>query len=201
MRIGVAGATVLGDLLAGQLRAFHTARPRVRLDLREAGPARQRCTILAGELDVGFSALPAPPTEPRLASAHIGSLSFPVALPTGHALTRHRKLTADHLLGEELIEYSLGDNRDNTAAEVLSQAALTLRPTPARHRADTTLTVLALVSAGAAIVPAGVQRAAVPDVEYRPLTDPDLTVDFDLLHRSTEPDPAVTAFLDTRPAT
>ncbi|MFI5613822.1 LysR family transcriptional regulator [Amycolatopsis sp. NPDC051903] len=199
VRIGVAGATVLADLLAGRLRAFHTAKPRVQICLQEAGPQRQRAAILSGELDVGFSALPAPPTDPRLASTPIGSLSFVVALPTGHPLTRHKTLTTHDLRDEDLIEYSLGGNPDDAPAEVLSQAALKPRPTPARYRADTTLTVLALVSAGAAaaIVPAGVHRAAVPDVEYRPLTDPNLTVDFHLLHRSDEPDPAVTAFLNT----
>lgn len=34
-----------------------------------------------------------------------------------------------------------------------------------------------------------------PDVVYRPLAEPGVTVDFHLLHRATETDPAVSAFL------
>lgn len=57
----------------------------------------------------------------------------------------------------------------------------------------------ALVAAGVGVtvVPAGVHRAAVPNVVYRPLAEPGLTTDFHLLHRTTETAPAVAAFLST----
>ncbi|EWM11868.1 LysR family transcriptional regulator [Kutzneria sp. 744] len=68
VRIGVAGAAVFSGMVAGRIRAFHSARPLVRIELREAAPRSQRALILSGELDVGYSALPAPADEPRLAS-------------------------------------------------------------------------------------------------------------------------------------
>ncbi len=199
IRIGVAGAAVFGGLLTGRIRAFHEARPLVRIELREARPETQRAAILAGELDIGYSALPASPSEPRLASAPASSVSFIVALPTGHALTGHETLTAEQIAGEELIEYSTGDSRDDLGLDVVRRSGLNLWPTPARYRADSTLSVLALVAAGVgvAVVPAGVDRAAIPDVVYRPLTEPRLTVEFHLLHRAEETAPAVAAFLDT----
>jgi DNA-binding transcriptional LysR family regulator len=203
VRIGVAGAAVFGGLLAGRIRAFCAARPLVRIELREAGPQRQRAAILADELDVGYSALPAPPEEPRLSSVPVRSVSFVVALPAGHALAGHEELTAGQIVSEELIEYSIGDSRDDDLAPNVVQGAgrNLLRPAGARYRADSTLSVLALVAAGAgvAVVPDGVDRAAVPDVIYRPLAEPSLTVDFHLLHRAGESDPAVAAFLNTRP--
>ncbi|WP_020663242.1 LysR substrate-binding domain-containing protein [Amycolatopsis benzoatilytica] len=199
VRIGVAGAAVFGGLLTGRIRAFCAARPLARIELREAGPQRQRAAILAGELDVGYSALPAPPDEPRLTSISASSASFLVALPAGHALAECETLTAEQIAGEELIEYSLGESRDDPALNLMRNTGLNLWPMSARYRADSTLSVLALVAAGAgiAVVPAGVARAAVPDVAYRPLAEPDLAVEFHLLHRAEEPDPVVAAFLNT----
>lgn len=193
VRIGVAGAVVFGGLLAGLIREFHEARPLVRIELREAGPQVQRTAILAGELDVGFSALPAPPGEPRLASAPASSVSFLVALPAGHRLARHRTLTVEQLAGEEHIEYIIGDG-DLAPPWPRRREA----DPPSRFRADSTLSVLALIAAkvGIAVVPAGVERAAVPEVVYRPLAEPGRATDFHLLHRSTEPAPAVAAFVN-----
>lgn len=192
VRIGVAGAVVFGDLLAGLIGEFHQARPLVRIELREAGPRTQRAAILAGELDVGFSALPAPADEPRLASIPASSVSFLVALPAGHRLAECPTLSAEQIAGEELIEYITGDGSLSPRGLLRHEAT-----PPARFRADSTLSVLALVAAkvGLAVVPAGVERAAVPDVVYRPLTEPGLTTDFHLLYRSTEPAPAVAAFV------
>jgi DNA-binding transcriptional LysR family regulator len=190
VRIGVAGAAVFGGLPIARIRAFHLARPLVRIELREAGPQRQRAAILAGELDVGYSALAAPPGEPRLTSTPAGSMSFVVALPAGHPLTENANLTADQLAGQQLIEYAVGDSGDDLAPHPVRLA-------PARYRADTTLSVLALVAAGVgvAVVPAGVDQAGVPDVVYRPLAEPGRSVEFHLLHRAEETDPAVAAFL------
>ncbi|MEY9855576.1 DNA-binding transcriptional LysR family regulator [Catenulispora sp. GAS73] len=200
VRIGVAGAAVLGGMLADRIRAFHEARPLVRIELREATPLRQRAAILANELDVGYSALPAPPDEPRLASLPVSSVGFVVALPTGHALADHERLTVKQIAGEDLIEYAVGAEPDDQVPDALRRAGLALPPSTSRHRADSTLTVLALVAAGVgvAVVPAGVRRAAVPDVVYRPLAGPGLEVGFHLLYRATETDPAVSAFLEDR---
>ncbi|HEY4457135.1 MAG TPA: LysR substrate-binding domain-containing protein [Pseudonocardiaceae bacterium] len=189
VRIGVAGAAVLGGLLTARIRAFHVARPLVRIELREAGPQRQRAAILAGELDVGYSALAAPPGESRLTSTLASSVPFLVALPAGHPLTEHAYVTADELADAELIEYATGGDQDDLTPY--------LPIPPAHYRADTTLSVLALVAAGVgvAVVPAGVDQAGVPDVVYRPLAEPSLSVEFHLLHRAEETDPAVAAFL------
>ena len=197
VRIGVAGAAVFGGLLTGLIGEFHQARPLVRIELREAGPQAQRAAILAGELDVGFSALPSPADEPRLASTPASSVSFLVALPAGHGLAGHRTLTAEQIAGEELVEYITGD--DDLAPRGLLGHRPNLPGSPARFRADSTLSVLALVAAkaGLAVVPAGVEQAGVPDVVYRPLTEPGLTTDFHLLYRSIEPAPAVAAFVRT----
>lgn len=115
VRIGVAGAAVFGGILTARIRAFHEARPLVRIELREAGPRTQRAAILAGELDVGYSALAAPAGEPRLASTPASSVSFLVALPAGHPLAGHETLSAGQLTGAELIEYATGDDRDEPA--------------------------------------------------------------------------------------
>lgn len=197
VRIGVAGAAVLGGLLADRIRVFHEDRPLVRIELREATPLRQRAAILADELDVGYSALPAPPDEPRLASAPVSSAAFEVALPAAHPLAGRETLTAEHIADEELIEYAVVGEPADQVPDVLRRSGLALPQSRAHHRADSTLTVLALVAAGVgiAVVPAGVHRAAVPNVAYRPLTTPGLAVEFHLLYRVTETDPAVSAFL------
>lgn len=180
--------------------AFHRARPLVRIEVREAGPQRQREAILAGELDVGYSALPAPLDEPRLASDPAGSVPFLVALPAGHHLSGAASVTAEQIAGEGLIEYAPGDSSDHEAPDTLRRAGLTSLFSSAGHRADSTLSVLALVAAGVgvAVVPDGVHRAAVPEVVFRPLAAPGLAVDFHLLHRATETNPAVSAFLEQK---
>ncbi|MFD2473321.1 LysR family transcriptional regulator [Amycolatopsis silviterrae] len=192
VRIGVAGAAVFGGFLTGLIRDFHQARPRVGIEVREAGPLKQRAAVLAGELDVGFSALAAPSDDPRLASIRASSVSFLVALPAGHRLAGHETLTAEQIDGEELIEYLVGDG-DLAPHGMPRRSALP----PGRFRADSTLSVLALVAAkvGIAVVPSGVDRAAVPDVLYRPLAEPGPATDFHVLHRSDEPAPAVAAFI------
>lgn len=197
VRVGVAGAAVLGGMVADQVRVFHEARPLVRIELRETTPLCQRAAILANELDVGYSALPAPRDEPRLASVPVSSVTFVVALPARHPLAACQKLTAEQIAAEELIEYAVGAEPEDRVPDALRRAGLAPPPSGARHRADSTLTVLALIAAGVgiAVVPAGVHRAAVPDVVYRPLAGSGVAVEFHLLHRSTETDPAVSAFL------
>jgi DNA-binding transcriptional LysR family regulator len=192
VRIGVAGAAVFGGMVAGRIRAFHEARPLVGIELREATPSVQRAAILAGELDIGYSALPAPADEPRLASTPVGTVPFLVALPVGHPLAERKSLSAKQIDGEELIEYAVGDALPEPVPP----------RSPARFRADSTLGVLALVAArvGLAVVPVGVDRAAVPDVVYRPLAERGVTVDFHVLRRGTETDPAVLAFLELEEA-
>ncbi|MCO5974974.1 LysR family substrate-binding domain-containing protein [Actinoallomurus sp. WRP6H-15] len=171
----------------------------VRLELLEAGPKTQRTAILAGELDVGYSALAAPAGEPRLTSTRASSVSFLVALPAEHTLAKCQTLTAEQITGEELIEYATSEGPDDLISDWLRRSGLNLPTSSARFRADSALGVLALVAAqvGLAIVPADVARAAVRDVVYRPLAEPDLTIDFHLLHRTTETNPAVAAFLNT----
>jgi DNA-binding transcriptional LysR family regulator len=197
VRIGVAGAAVLGGMLADRIRVFHEARPLVRIELRETTPLRQRAAILADELDLGYSALPAPPDESRLASVPVSSAAFEVALPAAHPLAGHETLTVEDIAGEELIEYAVGTEPADQYPDILRRAGLPLMQPGAHHRADSTLTVLALVAAGVgiAVAPAWVHRAAVPEVVYRPLTGPGLAVEFHLLYRTTETDPAVSAFL------
>ncbi|MFJ9706323.1 LysR family transcriptional regulator [Streptomyces sp. NPDC101234] len=198
VRIGVAGAGVFGDILTGRIRAFHEARPLVRIELREVRPETQGAAILAGELDVGFSAFQAPPSEPRLSSAPAGSVPFLVALPAGHVLAGHETLTAEQISGLDLIKYIIDDGAI-LLSDLSRLAGLDLWSASGHYRADTTLSVLTLVAAGVgvAVVPAGVHRAVVPDVVYRPLADPGLTVGIHLLHRTTETDPAVATFLNT----
>lgn len=111
------------------------ARHRHR-DRRGHGPETQRAAILAGELDVGFSALPAPLSEPRLTSAPASSVSFLVALPAGHVLAGHKTLTAEQLSGVELVEYTIDDGRGDLVSDLSRLARLKLWPASSRFRAD-----------------------------------------------------------------
>ncbi|HEX4224191.1 MAG TPA: LysR substrate-binding domain-containing protein [Pseudonocardiaceae bacterium] len=137
-----------------------------------------------------------------LCDLHVGyesvsSASFLVALPVGHALAGHQTLTARQLADVELIDYAVSPSGDDLGLDFVRRIQPARQRASSRYRADSTLSVLALVAAGAglAVVPAGVDLAGVPNVVFRPLAEPDVTVEFHLLHRNEETDPAVAVFL------
>lgn len=192
VRVGFAGNAVFSGKLMSDLRAFRKAHPGAELVVQELAPHLQADAIRAGQLDVGYA-----PAEDLASdgveSLRIGSWPFVVAMPADHPLAARKRLTPKSIATEPLIVYAMG-KADEDLLNILQ--TLMGRPPEIAHRVGSTLTVLALVSAGLgiAVVPAPLAEVRIPTLVYRPFDALGRVAALMLLGRTKETTGAVIAF-------
>jgi DNA-binding transcriptional LysR family regulator len=195
VRIGFVGNAVAAGRLSDDLTAFHAAWSGVTLELHEMAPALQQEAVLAGRLDVGYC----PSLETQFADGlsvrRVGNWSWRVAMSARHRLAKRRALKAVEFLDEPFIIYG-ADGEDEGQLRLLLR--LLGQPPNIAHKVSSTLSVLGLVAAGfgCALVPASLDKLAVPNVVSRKLVDCTLDSDLFAISRATEEWGAVRRFLE-----
>lgn len=194
VRVGFAGNAVFSGKLINDLGAFHRTYPDAELIVRELAPQLQASAVIAGQLDIGYTPDPGIARDDRLIYESIGAWRILAALPSDHALANKKRLTARMLTGVPLIAYA-----DPDANESLVHALRQVLDSPPKvaYQAANTLSVLALVASGLglALVPAPIAQITLPDVVYKPLDLPGLSVDLMRISRVDESSGAARAFL------
>jgi LysR family transcriptional regulator, benzoate and cis,cis-muconate-responsive activator of ben and cat genes len=162
--------SVLYGPLPDLIRRFREAQPAVEVGLHELTTVQQVEALKAGRIDIGFGRL-------RFEDEHISGevvAEEPVvaALPSGHRLARHKRLTLARLVAEPLLLYP-AKPRPSYADQVLEMfASRGLRPSVALE-ANEMQTAIGLVVAGIgyALVPQSVRGLHRDGVVYLPLAD------------------------------
>ena len=194
VRLGFAGNAVFTGKLMADLHAFHKAYPDAELVIREMPPHQQLESILAGSIDLGYAPDLNNKHDPAIGYEQIGSWSRVVAMSVDHPLKDKKVLTPAMLAQEPFIFYDQQGSDDKLHQSL--RRVLGTEPQIA-YRANTTLSVLALVAAGfgIALVPEPLTQLAIPGVVYKKFNEKALSANLMLLSRTEETNATVKAFL------
>ena len=167
--IGFVPSTLYG-VLPEVIRRFRTAWPDVEVGLSELTTVQQVEALKAGRIDVGFGRLRFEDAD--IAGEVISEEALVAALPGGHRLARHKRLSLAKLTPEPLLLYP-AKPRPSYADQVLEIFRLRgLQPTIALE-ANEMQTAIGLVVAGIGytLVPRSVEGLHRAGLVYLPLSD------------------------------
>lgn len=193
VRVGFSGVAMLSGGLISTLRQHHDTYPNVEVTVQELAPLRQAELIGEGSLDIGFCPRSKFDPDIHCRTEKISAIRLIAAIPSGHPLASRATINYTDLNREQVIVYTHDDVEDLSLEYIRSQGQEPI----VVHRAATTLGVLALVAAGLgiAVVPDTTEQIKIPEITFRPLLDPEASVDLLLLSRAPETSGAVNAFL------
>lgn len=171
LRVGFVSLADYG-VLPGLLKAYKTARPGVRLALREMLSPEQALALAAGELDFGLL-LPPVSGAARLEHIVVQREQFVAALPARHPLARARgKLAVRELAGAPfvMVPREIAPGLYDIVKGLAGRAGISLN---VAQEAIQMQTVVSLVSSGlgVAIVPESVANLGRRGVVYRELAE------------------------------
>jgi DNA-binding transcriptional LysR family regulator len=193
VKVAFAGNAVMTGLLMDALREFRLRYPEAQLELHELAPHLQGEAIRTGQVDVGYSPTHEWAASLPLVAEAVGQWPMMLAMSSEHPLAKRKRVSISLLKGEPVIMYSSGDG-DAVLERLRTYLGTSFLPA---HRVSSTLSVLALAAAGlgVALVPAPLNKVAIPNLTYRPVAETDIVADLVLLSRANETEGAVRAFL------
>lgn len=194
VRVGFAGNAIFSGKMIADLRQFHRTYPDAELVIQEVAPQQQVEAIQAGLLDVGYTPDNSKTTAPDITVQPLGQWDFLLALHEGHPLAKRAAITMDMLAGEPLVLYEAHDAHERLTLLLEQTLGDKLR---VAHRAGSTLSVLAIAATGLglALIPSPLQQVTIPGLVYRPLDEPSFSANLMMVHRTSEPNKAVEAYL------
>jgi len=191
LRIGYVPAMVSTGL-PEIVRGFRKRFPDVEVRLQEMNPAMQVEALLGDRVDVGF--VRGPIHEPALAAETVLEEPLVAALPSGHRLSRHRRLGIAMLAGEPFVLQARwrGPGSHDQILAICRRAGFSPRVVQEGSYAE----VASLVASGAgvAIVPASLRMIRRAGVLYRPLHEQPMTR-LEIVWRKDAALPVLRAFL------
>jgi DNA-binding transcriptional LysR family regulator len=200
---GEAGRLAIGFMSASiytvlplALREFAASHPGVRLELRELTLPQQFAALEKGDIHVGF--IRPQPMEAEFSSAILLQEPLVAALPSGHPLTRNRRVRAKALAREPFVMFQRLPGL--VLHDIVLKFCLQQGFSPhVVQEASQTHAVIGLVSAGigVALVPSSAQEIRLRGVELRPLAERSPQVGTALAWRSNDDSPALRAFIAT----
>jgi DNA-binding transcriptional LysR family regulator len=178
--IGLTGSVLLGPL--GPLVAAFSARfPRVVVRLHEMSPQEQQTALHARRTDISFLRRPA--EDPDLVAELAWPETVAVALPERHPLTARRRIPLSDLREESLVFLRLEDSRFARYLRDCCVEAGFLPRVSQQVVEAYSLTSLVAAGLGVALVPECVRTLSRPGVVYRPLEEPALRADVQMVYR------------------
>lgn len=194
VRVGFAGNAIFSGKMIADLRQFHRTYPDAELVIQEVSPHQQVEAIQAGLLDVGYTPDNSKTTAPDITVQPLGQWDFLLALHEGHPLAKRAAITMDMLAGEPLVLYEAHDAHERLTLLLEQTLGDKLR---VAHRGGSTLSVLAIAATGLglALIPSPLQQVTIPGLVYRPVDEPSFSANLMMVHRASEPNKAVEAYL------
>ena len=165
LSVGVPGG--VNEILIKTLRLLSKQSPGVRIELQYMSTGVQIEALRERRIGVGFVNLPV--TEPSLAMETVQSEPLWVALPKGHALTRHQRVPLKALANEPMIFFPrrITPGVHDAITSMCRDAGFSLN---VAHEVDNIVGALTLVSAdlGIAFCTPGVRKLW-SHIAFRPL--------------------------------
>lgn len=181
LAIGCVGSATY-SLLPQYVRALRVELPLVEISVRGEMLAPAQLTALsAGDIDIAL--LRPPVSVPGVVATLLRRDRLLVALPSGHPLAEHDRLTVADLRDQDFIAHA-GQGRSVMGDFVAALAPAAGYVPRIRQEVEETSTLVTLVAAGLgiAIVPAPTAALDVGGIAYRPLDPPELGIDLMVAH-------------------
>jgi DNA-binding transcriptional LysR family regulator len=190
-----AGGAMTGTLVVGfpsgvhlnylqpVITSFRKAHPRVALDFFHALPLPQLKALREGRIDLAFINLPAP--LEGFAHQVIWRVPFKVVLPRTHPLARTKSFELTDLRGEDFV-FCTRESRPEFYDEFIRQCANAgFRPRIVKEVGGYPSNMLGLISVGLglSVLPHFLQVERINGIIWRPLSRPQLTMDWALVWR------------------
>jgi DNA-binding transcriptional LysR family regulator len=173
LRIGGVYPTANYDLF-GVLAEFRAAHPDVAVRMVEATQDDVLAALRSDEMDCAFAAVDPDKIGDEFAATLLIEEEMVVALPVGHRLCAHRRVTLNELADEDLIAY-----RDNSALRRRLERAMGERGLEPRNAFVCTdmaaVRGLASKGLGVAVIPRSAAEDPGPPIELRPIGPERLT--------------------------
>jgi DNA-binding transcriptional LysR family regulator len=197
LRIGVTPACSLLPFFPDLIAAFRSARPLVRIHLREMSSTDQIVGLQGREIDVAIVRNPVQRLAPDVAFTRLLMDPLVVAMRRGHRLSDRPILSIADLREEEFINYprQLGVGIYEQVNKLCALRGFTPKVVQ-EVREALTLLGLAAAGLGIAVVPSGLTHIAATNIVFKPLSDSDATTEIHLACRADEPNAVVATFRD-----
>jgi DNA-binding transcriptional LysR family regulator len=196
LAIGFTGSSPFNQLMPKLVKGFRDRWPEVELSLREMSTTEQLAALQERRVDIGF-ARPAeevavPGVTLRLAQREL----LLVALNAGHPLAAFDQLAMAQLAGQPFVMHprQIGAGLYDRVQSLARAAGFQPEVVVEAHQIST-LVGLAAAGLGICVVPEAMRGASIPNVTFRPLTDPMAFIDLFIAHSDGPLRPAVTNFL------
>lgn len=198
----ISGRLVIGfpngphlNYLAPVIAEFRKAHPKVEFDFWHGLPAEQLRALRDLKIDLGFVTLPAPLAG--LEHQVVWRVPIKVALPAKHPLAKQRAVELADLRGEDFVFFPR-ETRPELYDEFFRQCANAgFRPRIVKEVGGYPTNMLGLVSVGVGVcvLPYFKHVEHLTGMVWRPLTQPELSMDFALVWRKNAPSLLRTEFI------
>ncbi|MCC6822547.1 MAG: LysR family transcriptional regulator [Verrucomicrobia subdivision 3 bacterium] len=198
----ISGRLVIGypngphlNYLAPVIAEFRKVHPKVEFDFWHGLPTEQLRALRDLKIDLGFVTLPAPLTG--LAHQIVWRVPIKVALPAKHPLAKQRAVELADLRGEDFVFFPR-ETRPELYDEFFRQCANAgFRPRIVKEVGGYPTNMLGLVSVGVGVcvLPYFKHVEHLAGMVWRPLTQPELSMDFALVWRKNAPSLLRTEFI------
>ncbi|WP_198014657.1 LysR family transcriptional regulator [Salipiger mucosus] len=193
IRLGYVGSALYGRL-PDTIRAFRTARPDVRLELRETTTASQVAGLRDGTLDAGVVI----PPIAQVAGIDLHDFDHDrlcIALSSDHHLADKVDLCLSDIADEDFVLWPMVEGRGFhlQVIRLCADAGFVPRVAQEAHGMHAVLSLVA-VGAGVAVVPESMRPFRPEQITYRSTAADG--ADFPLCLAVLEPSPAVAAFAE-----
>lgn len=172
LSVGFTGSAAFNPVVNATIRAFRRQWPGVSLVLHELNSARLLARLAQGEVDAAFIR-PGPQDPEDVRLKRLPDEPMLIALPSGHALARHKRLALSALAGEPFVLFPRAVGLTLFDEIVAACRACGFEPRVDQETPQIS-SVVNLVSAelGVSIVPRSITRIKPEGVVYRPIDGP-----------------------------
>ena len=195
LRIGYVQSLSWHGIVPESLRHFREQRPDAELQLKPSGSSEQVVAVQSGALDAGFIYSMGKVAR-ELEQLQVGLVNLVLAIPSGHALTKVKKLRLKDLIDSPLILFPRRASPiffDRLIAECARGGFKA--PRVVQETADESI-MLSMVACGigVAIVSSASQWRHPPGITLSPVTDLNLQLPFSLIWRTDNRSPLLSNF-------
>lgn len=195
LALGYVGTT-LYNIFPATLRLFRERYPNIEVSLHELNSPFLEQKILKGELDVGLVARFMDDAD--LAAVPLLYEGASVALPKNHPLAAYPALRLRDLAKTPFVFCSRTDKPLAYDQMIAGCLAAGFSPIIAQEAAsDQAIIGLVAAGVGVALISACMEILRPDEVDYRPLIEPDVQVEYRVTWRRDNPSPIVQAFVQT----
>ena len=190
LRLGMINSAPFHPLIPGVIREFRRRYPTVALSLDEGTTPLLAAAVLARRMDAAFiRPLLAP--EEGLVETPLMSEDLVIALPSGHPLSRRRRLPLMALSLEPFVLFprAVGAGLHEEILRACHRVGFLPRVVQETSQV-TSIVNLVAAGMGVSIVPASMQQAQIDGVSYRAIAGAVPKARLSLIHRADEADAA-----------